>query len=116
MDDANNLIHLANQMGFINKQIQNSVPNASNCLTSSAVQESHIKRDKNVVYMMEDVYGMIILLGVGIVGGITILIIECFSIKMLKGCNMENLSFATLERFRKVTITSHHMDFQSTYL
>ena len=79
MDDANSLIHLANQMGFINKQIQNSVPNASNCLTSSAVQESHIKRDKNVVYTMEDVYGMIIPLGIGTVGGIIILIIESIS-------------------------------------
>ena len=103
-------------MGLIDKQIKNNVPHASNCLTRSAVQASHIKRDKNVVYMMEDVHGMIILLGVGIVGGLTSLIIECFSIKMLKCGNMENLSFATLERFRKVTITSHHMDFQSTYL
>ena len=65
---------------------------------------------------MEDVYGLMILLGVGIVGGLTILIIECVSIKMLKGGNMENFSFASLERFRKVTITSHHVDLQSTYL
>ena len=63
-------------MGFIDKQIQNNVPNASNCLTRSAVQASHIKRGNNVVYMMKDVYGMIILLGVGIFGGLTILIIE----------------------------------------
>ena len=103
-------------MGLIDKQIQNNVPNASNCLTRSAVQASHIKRDKNVVYMMEDVYGMIILLGVGLVGGLTILIIECFSIKMLKCANMENLPFATPERFRKVTITSPHVDLQSTFL
>ena len=88
LNDANNLIDLANQMGLIDKQIQNSVPNASNCLTSSAVQESHIKRDQKVVYTMEDVYGMIVPLGVGIVGGLTILIIECNSIKVLKGSNM----------------------------
>ena len=79
LEDANNLIDLANQMGFIDKQIQNSVPNASNCLTSSAVQESHIKRDKNVVYMLEYVYGLMILLGVGMVGGLIILIIESIS-------------------------------------
>ena len=95
-------------MGLIDKQIQNNVPNASNCLTSSAVQASHVKRDKNVVYMMEDVYGMIILLGVGIVGGLAVLIIECVSIKMLKGGNTENSFLATPKRLRKVTIRSHH--------
>ena len=94
-------------MGLIDKQIQNRVPNASNCLTSSAVQASNIKRDKNVVYMMEDVYGIIIPLGVGVVGGFTILIIECILIKVLKGSNVENLSSGTPDRLRNVTITSH---------
>ena len=92
-------------MGLIDKQIQNSVPNATNCLTSSAVQESHIKRDQNVVYTMEDVYGMIIPLGVGIVGGLAILTIEYISIKVQKDSNLENLPFGTPERVEK---GNHH--------
>ena len=83
-------------MGLIDKQIQMSVPNASNCLTSSAVQASHIKRDKNVVYTIEDVYGMIIPLGLGLVGGLTILIFELLSVRLLKNNHkMGNLSFGT---------------------
>ena len=94
LDDANNLIELANQVGFIDKQIQNSVPNASNCLTSSAVQASHIKRDKNVVYTLADVYGMIIPLGVGVVLGLPILVFEWLSIKVLKdNSSKRDLSF-----------------------
>ena len=94
-------------MGLIDKQIQNRVPNASNCLTLSAVQASHIKRDKNVVYTMEDVYGIIIPLGVGVLCGFTILIIECILIKVLKGSKVDNLSSGTPHRLINVTIISH---------
>ena len=102
LDDANNLIELANQVGFIDKQIQNSVPNASNCLTSSAVQASHIKRDKNVVYTLADVYGMIIPLGVGVVLGLPILVFECLSIKVFKdNSSKRDLSFHATIRLPK---------------
>ena len=76
LDDVNELIDLANQMGLIEEQIHKSAPNASNCLTSSAVQESHIKRGKSVAYKFEDISGMVVPLGLGLVGGLTILMLE----------------------------------------
>ena len=123
MDDANELIDLANQMGLIDEQIQRSVPNASNCLTSSAVQASHMKRGEKVIYKIEDVYGMIVPLGMGLGGGVTILILEC---RIVKGLNakkqMKNQPKKPLAKLSTpppeppliITITTRQMELQST--
>ena len=53
-------------MGLIQNEITKNLPNATQCLTRSGVQESHMKKGKIVVYKLEDVYGMIILLAIGL--------------------------------------------------
>ena len=112
-------------MGLIEEQIQKSVPNASNCLTSSAVQASHMKRGEKVIYKIEDIYGMIIPLGMGLGGGMTILILEFLIVKGLNAKKqMKNppkrpsakLPTPTLPPPKttiKITITTHQMELQS---
>ena len=76
LEDANRLIDLANQMGLIQSEIQKNVPNATHCLTWSAVQASHTRKGQDVVFKLEDIYGTLILLAMGLGGSILILISE----------------------------------------
>ena len=76
MEDANGLIDLANQMGLIQNEIQKNVPNATHCLTWSAVQASHTRKGKDVVFKLEDIYGMLILLALGLGVAMLVLITE----------------------------------------
>ena len=110
-------------MGLIEEQIQKSVPNASNCLTSSAVQASHMKRGEKVIYKIEDIYGMIIPLGIGLGGGVTILILEFLIVKGLNAKKqMKNPPKRPLAKLPtspppktmiKIIITTHQMEHQS---
>ena len=76
LEDANRLIDLANQIGLIENVIQRFTPNATQCLTWSAVQASHTKKGQDVVFKLEDIYGMLILLALGLCGAILTLISE----------------------------------------
>ena len=76
LEDANRLIDLANQIGLIENVIQRFTPNATQCLTWSAVQASHTRKGKDVVFNLKDIYGMLILLALGFGGAILVLISE----------------------------------------
>ena len=82
MDDANELIDIARESGFIDEQIKRYAPNATKCLTRSAAQESHFGKDKKVVFKLENIYGMIILLGAGLVLSMLIAMLELIVYKV----------------------------------
>ena len=72
----NNLINLAKQMGLIEMGYYNHLPNATKCKTVNDVYESH--REENHVVTMEvnDIYGMLVLLGLGVGGALLTFIAE----------------------------------------
>ena len=72
----NELIDLANQMGFIENEIKKKVPNATHCLTWSAVQDSHMRKDQDAVFYLEDMYGTIILFCFGLGAAMMTLLAE----------------------------------------
>ena len=89
VDDANKLIDLAHQLGIINLEIQNNILNATKCSTWSAVQESHRGEGKIAAFKIENIYGMMILLAVGLGGSLIIAIVECIynKISVKRGIN-----------------------------
>ena len=70
MEDTNEIIDLANQMGFFDEQIKKHTPNASRCLTTAAIEETNGKKHKKRVLRLEDTYGMFLLLSVGLAGAL----------------------------------------------
>ena len=68
-------------------QFKKHVPHATKCLTHADVQKSHIGEDNKVVFKLENFYGMIILLAIGLGGGVLTLIAEIFINKV--GCKKE---------------------------
>ena len=68
MDDANELIDLARQAGLFDARFKTYIPHATMCLTHADVQQSHFGKDQRVVFKMDNIYGMIILLAIGLGG------------------------------------------------
>ena len=75
-------------MGLIQNEIQKNLPNATHCLTWSAVQASHTRKGQDVVFKLEDIYGTLILLALGFSGAILILISE-FAVQTIHGKAVE---------------------------
>ena len=65
LDEVNELIELARQSGLFTN-INKLMPNATECATNADVQRSHMAQD--VVLKLDNIYGMIVLLGLGLVG------------------------------------------------
>ena len=70
LEDVNELIELAHQMGLIDAQIQKYVPNATKCMTWPSVQASHREHDKTVVFKVDDLLGILVLIGMGLGGAL----------------------------------------------
>ena len=70
MDDANELIDLANQMGFFDDKIQKYTPNASRCVTKSAINKTNREKHEKRVLRLKDFYGMLFILSVGLAGAL----------------------------------------------
>ena len=66
MEDANELIDHAIESGWFNAEFSKYLPNATKCLRHDDVQWSHFETDQRVVFKMENIYGMIILLAIGL--------------------------------------------------
>ena len=66
MEDANELIDIAREMGFFDVLIKEYLPNATKCLTQADVQRSHFGEDEKVVFKLDNIYGMIIMLCIGL--------------------------------------------------
>ena len=66
MDDMNSFIHLAKQMGMIENDYFKFLPNSTNCKTISDAYQSLEEANSNVVVEVNDIYGMLVLLGFGL--------------------------------------------------
>ena len=60
----------------LDKNVEKYVPNATKCSTWHDVRTSHMKKDQNIVHHLDDIYGMIILLAIGISGSVVLLAAE----------------------------------------
>ena len=88
MDDANELIGLANQMGFFDDKVQKYTPNASRCLTKSAIMETNReKHGQRRVLRLTDIYGMLLILFVGLAGALLAFATEHIGHKRHIFCN-----------------------------
>ena len=77
MDDANGLIYLANQIGLIDEGLRRMTPNASKCLTRGAVEETNISLSREMrVLRIEDIYGMLVILSIGLGGALLVCVTE----------------------------------------
>ena len=76
LEDANELIQLARESGFIDAEFKKHILHAKECLTHADVEKSHFGKETKVVFKLENIYGMIILLAVGLSGAIITLIGE----------------------------------------
>ena len=62
----NNFIDLAKQMGLIHKSFFNYLPNGTICNTVNDIYESHMENNNTVTVKLKDIYGMLVLLGLGV--------------------------------------------------
>ena len=72
LHDVNDLLHLAKQMGLIDAGYYNYMPNATKCNTLNDIKKSHQGENQIVIVEINDIYGMLILLGLGMGGAIII--------------------------------------------
>ena len=81
MEDFNFLLDLKDQMGveFSQDGIEKFIPNATKCMNWQDVKASHDtdKTNSILVITFEDIYGITILLALGLGGAITALVTEC---------------------------------------
>ena len=77
LEDFNKLVELQDQMGleFSQNGIDDYIPNATKCMTWHDVEKSH-ENDTALVIKLERVYGMIILLALGLGGAMTAFSLE----------------------------------------
>ena len=66
----NYFIDVAKQMGLLNKSFLNSLPNATACKNSNDIYESHVGNNQRVIVQLNDIYGMLVLLGLGVGGAL----------------------------------------------
>ena len=73
MNDVNELIGLARQMGLIDSLVQRQVPNATECLTRADVRKSYTGSDDQTIELkMEHIYGILMLLAMGLGSGLLV--------------------------------------------
>ena len=72
----NSFIHLAKQMGLIQMSYYNHLPNATKCNTIGNVYKSHTEKNHTVTVEVNDIYGMLVLLGLGVGGALITFIAE----------------------------------------
>ena len=66
----NNFIHLAKQMGLIQMGYYNHLPNATECKTITDVYKSQTEKNHKVTVEVNDIFGMLVLLGLGVGGAL----------------------------------------------
>ena len=71
----NKLIHLAHQTGIL-ERVNQIMPNASKCLTRSAVEATYISQAQKRVLEIEDIYGMFFILAIGLGAALLIFMAE----------------------------------------
>ena len=80
LQDFNYLMDLMNQMDleFSRNRILDYLPNSTNCMTWPDVKASHETDSPKVIIRIENIYGMLILLAVGLCGSLIVFILELF--------------------------------------
>ena len=77
MEDFNYLGGIRKQMGSsFQNEMKRKLPNSTRCSTWNDVEQSHTMEDPRVVVQLEDIYGMMILLAVGLNGAVVVLMME----------------------------------------
>ena len=66
LDDMNHFINLAEQMGLIKMSYLKHLPNSTECNTIADVYKTHNQKNRTVTVELNDIYGMLILLGLGV--------------------------------------------------
>ena len=66
LDDMNKLIQLAKQIGLIHRSYYNHLPNATKCKTMRDVYASHAEQTNTVIVDVNDIYGMLALIAIGV--------------------------------------------------
>ena len=86
MQDANFLTQLGIEMGLFDfkRLLENHVPNATKCNTWGDVKASHRNKDHLVVLNYDDIYGLLIILAVGLSGSSIIFIAEVVMLEIMK--------------------------------
>ena len=72
----NSFIHLAQQMGLIDMSYFKNMPNGTKCKTIHDVHKSQMEKHHKVTVELNDIYGMLVLLGLGVGGAIITFIAE----------------------------------------
>ena len=81
LEDFNKFILLAIQMGVIEKTYYNNLPNATSCNTIRDAFKSHAEKNQELIMELKFIYGMLIVLGIGVnVAMVTFLIEVIWSI------------------------------------
>ena len=78
MQDINYLIDLLNQLDleFSSNRAHNYMPNSTKCMTWQDVKSSHETDSPQVVIRIDDIYGVVILLAMGLGGALVVLALE----------------------------------------
>ena len=72
----NSFIHLAQQMGLIDMSYFKNMPNGTKCKTIHDVHKSHMEKHHKVTVELNDIFGMLVLLGFGVGGALIAFIAE----------------------------------------
>ena len=81
LDDMNWIIDSAKDMGLIEKIFDKHLPNAAKCDTYHEVFQSH-GYSYQVILELNDIYGMLALLGLGFAGALICLLAEIIHFQM----------------------------------
>ena len=76
MEDFNRFILLAIQTGVIENTYYNNLPNATSCNTIGDVFKSHAEKNHELKLELKFIYGMLVILGIGVHVAITTFLIE----------------------------------------
>ena len=76
MEEVNQLIDLANQMGLIKGLFEQTVSNRTKCSTWNDIYNSHLEKRKNVVLGFDAIRGMTSLLFIGLSAALLVFIFE----------------------------------------
>ena len=77
LNDINYLIDMRFQMGFsFERELSYHLPNATKCLTWQDVKQTHATKDQRVVVKLDDIYGMLILLALGLNSAVMFVTVE----------------------------------------
>ena len=83
-----------NQMDleFSNSRIFDIIPHSTKCMTWQDVKASHETDSPEVIIKLDDIYGMVIFLAIGIVGAVVVLILEILMKARTKRSMKNNLA------------------------